>query len=408
MKNLTKYYIIFFSCLIMLGSSILSSGTVVTSVANGNWTNPSNWSSFPIPVLPADTVIINHNIILDTDWGSFASVTVNPGASLIENVPGRNYGVVSGTFTNGGTMEISRFGILSGVVTNNDSMRMDISFANLGNFTNNGTMYAMDSFYNGGVFVNGPNGVIDAMEFWSSDTLDNSGVINTINFLSTGYFLNNGPVTSTDFLNSSDFINNTSLVVFNDFYNTGYFYNSSAATVIIDFDFLNSNLTPAVFVNDGSVSVFDDWSNTDTIYGNAPGQFCVIDSTYNTGVMSGDFDFCDISGGAIDLNLGTVDINITYCTVVCITSVEDNDKSYSNIRVYPNPTINSSTLEFDNSKGEKYVLTLYNNIGQLVRRIDNITTGKIRLERMNLTSGMYFFLLRKDAGMIGNGKLIIE
>ena len=39
-----------------------------------------------------------------------------------------------------------------------------------------------------------------------------------------------------------------------------------------------------------------------------------VNNTWNNGIMNGDFDFCDQSGGNIDLQEGTVASTITYCT----------------------------------------------------------------------------------------------
>jgi len=78
------------------------------------------------------------------------------------------------------------------------------------------------------------------------------------------------------------------------------------------------------------------------------------------------------------------------------------------IKIYPNPFNNSTLIEFENRKNQKYTLTLYNSIGQIVKQIDNITTGQIRIERDNLSNGLYFFQLRTDSEIIGNRKFIIE
>ncbi len=84
-----------------------------------------------------------------------------------------------------------------------------------------------------------------------------------------------------------------------------------------------------------------------------------------------------------------------------------NINSYD-ISLYPNPFSNSIIIEFENNKKEKHTFTLYNATGQLVRKIDNITTGKIIIDRKNLKNGLYFFQLRNDNEIVGYGKLIIE
>lgn len=94
--------------------------------------------------------------------------------------------------------------------------------------------------------------------------------------------------------------------------------------------------------------------------------------------------------------------------IQCITGIHEYPFQKINIDLYPNPFNAYTLIEFENHKKEKHTLTLYNSLGQLVRQIDNITTGQIRIERNNLTNGLYFFQLRTDSEIIGNRKFIIE
>lgn len=92
-----------------------------------------------------------------------------------------------------------------------------------------------------------------------------------------------------------------------------------------------------------------------------------------------------------------------------VVGVNDLFKTSNNgIRIYPNPFGSRTTIEFENLNSGKYVLTLYNSTGQLVRKIDNITTGKIVLEKQGLSNGFYFFHLMDNNGIVGHEKLIIE
>ncbi|MFH1320610.1 MAG: hypothetical protein ABII90_08155 [Bacteroidota bacterium] len=88
--------------------------------------------------------------------------------------------------------------------------------------------------------------------------------------------------------------------------------------------------------------------------------------------------------------------------------INKKSKEERRIKITPNPFINSTIIEFENKKGEKYILILYKSIGQVVKRIDNIVTGKIIIARDNLISGLYFFQLYNDTEIVGHGKLIAE
>ena len=94
---------------------------------------------------------------------------------------------------------------------------------------------------------------------------------------------------------------------------------------------------------------------------------------------------------------------------VCTSlSVYENDPSNNNFTLYPNPATQTATLEFENTKKENCILTLYNAIGQIVNIISDITEDKVIIARQNLTSGLYFFRLDNTGKQtIAKGKLII-
>ncbi|MBL4657763.1 MAG: T9SS type A sorting domain-containing protein [Flavobacteriales bacterium] len=94
-------------------------------------------------------------------------------------------------------------------------------------------------------------------------------------------------------------------------------------------------------------------------------------------------------------------------TIIAIPGVE-NHRYQSKVNIVPNPFDQSAIVEFANEKNEKYLLTLYNSAGQMVRQIGNISSGKIRLERDNLTNGLYFLQLQNEFEIIANRKIIIE
>jgi photosystem II stability/assembly factor-like uncharacterized protein len=91
-----------------------------------------------------------------------------------------------------------------------------------------------------------------------------------------------------------------------------------------------------------------------------------------------------------------------------VLSINEQDNNRIPFSIYPNPTNQNATLEFDNSGKENCILKLYDIQGQLVRTIAGISTGKAEIERKNLTSGLYFFQLQTDNEIIATGKFIIE
>lgn len=81
---------------------------------------------------------------------------------------------------------------------------------------------------------------------------------------------------------------------------------------------------------------------------------------------------------------------------------------YSSTLLYPNPTNQFATLEFNNPTKQNCTFTLYDLRGQILRTMKNITKEKIEIERQNLVNGLYFFKLYTDRQIIATGKLTIE
>ncbi|NVO02895.1 MAG: T9SS type A sorting domain-containing protein [Bacteroidetes bacterium] len=105
--------------------------------------------------------------------------------------------------------------------------------------------------------------------------------------------------------------------------------------------------------------------------------------------------------------LFTSDYNSSYgCNLIYEGINEIN--SFSKPKIYPNPFTESTTIEFEYQNSENYSLEIFNNLGQKVRRIENIRTNKIKIERGNFSSGIYFFQLKNDCGNWQTGKLVVE
>ncbi|MES2566274.1 MAG: PKD domain-containing protein [Bacteroidota bacterium] len=75
--------------------------------------------------------------------------------------------------------------------------------------------------------------------------------------------------------------------------------------------------------------------------------------------------------------------------------------------LFPNPFTEQTTLSFESVK-ESTSFTLHNSTGQLIKSIDNITEGKVTINRDNLPSGFYFFILKTKDKQIATGKIIAE
>ena len=78
------------------------------------------------------------------------------------------------------------------------------------------------------------------------------------------------------------------------------------------------------------------------------------------------------------------------------------------MNIYPNPLTDFASIEFENPLQMNHTLTMYDTQGKMVRSIHNISSDKVRIERLNLTAGLYFIRLRDEREIRAMGKLLVE
>jgi len=89
-------------------------------------------------------------------------------------------------------------------------------------------------------------------------------------------------------------------------------------------------------------------------------------------------------------------------------AIQRIENATSSVSIYPNPSSTYTTIQFSNPANEPHTLTIYNATGQLMQKIDNITGGEVEVESRNWDSGLYFFKLQNEKGIVGQDKFIIE
>jgi hypothetical protein len=94
-------------------------------------------------------------------------------------------------------------------------------------------------------------------------------------------------------------------------------------------------------------------------------------------------------------------------TITSATGVDDPRYSMQ-LKIYPNPLVDYTTIEFDNSLHLDHTLNIFDTQGSIVRSIFNITSDRIQVDRKNLKSGLYFIQLRDEDEFRAVGKLAVE
>ncbi|HRE97105.1 MAG TPA: T9SS type A sorting domain-containing protein [Flavobacteriales bacterium] len=390
-------------CFLLIAGFTAQSQTRQT-IANGLATNPLIWNCTCIPQ-PGDVIVIAHNLTLNTDFGyTSGSLTVNSGASITGDLPTRNLAVAGGAFTNNGTVTIGNLYHGGGTFTNSGAINVGNAFASdlLAVTSNSGTFSIADSLY-----IN------------TNATLNNSGNLSAPSTAAAGTFTNTGSFSGTDVWNLGTLNHNAGSFAIANLYTNGSVVTNAPMTISGDFwnaenvD-INHNLTignsliigdtlggPAVFNNDGVISIGADLTNSKSITGT--GRFCVAQITTNSGTISG-VDICDLTGGAIDFNSGTIAMNVTFCATPCGIGVEEGAFYEETIvSVVPNPF--NDQFEIRANAKAHYSLTLVNNIGQTILST-SFLGDRLMLDGSGLASGVYFYRLTSEKGNTASGQLM--
>ncbi len=96
----------------------------------------------------------------------------------------------------------------------------------------------------------------------------------------------------------------------------------------------------------------------------------------------------------------------TYCYNINSTSnLVSTDKV---LVISPNPFHTTATLIINNSENKNYELKIYNTMGALVESLHGNTSSEIKIDRKNLSDGLYFFQLTTSGMQSATRKFVIE
>lgn len=385
---------------LLLAAGILLTGyssmhaRIVTSQNNGNATNPFTWNCTCIPV-NGDTIIINHAVTLDVDYAfTMGGIQINAGGSLTGNASNRIFGVSGGYFVNNGTLSMAWV------------------YHNGGTFTNNGTMTVTRSMGIDAAVTNVNNGTItitDTMAINTPSTFQNAGIMNCPVFLNAGTCNNMGTTTCNNFWNSGTVMHTSGAMNFSmSIFNSGNITFNAPATVTQDI-FNSENFTvnyfmtarslyngdsiqlTAFFTNNAYISLSNDLLNSEDLTGN--GHFCVGDTTWNSGNVTGTLDICDQTGGGWDLNFGTEAGTVTHCSSgPCVQSVAEYKSAV--MLLSPNPANEELTIQLPQS--ETGTIEVIDVTGRVVMT-EEIAGQATQLNVSTLPDGLYTVVVHAQA-----------
>ena len=356
----------------------------VSSVANGNWTNPATWNCTCVPI-NGNSVTISHSVTLNTSMlFNTGGITINNNGSLVHDAA-RDIMISGGYFYNNGNASFRFFNLASGTGSNSGTFSIT-AITNSVSLTNAGTIN-MDSMYVAGNFTNTSTGKVNGNKIAFVSPVMNDGRITVSLSLNSSTMTNNNYHGGYAFTNNGLYNNNDSIILTYSMWNKIRFNNNAGSLIKLTKNFHNYTIgNTASFNNNGNVIILDSYYNSDTVRGTITGTFTVADSSSNSGRMNGNFKFCDQTppGAApyVDFNIGVISNGITWCAPAGI-KINEMKVSFS---IYPNPS--SGVIYVSGTKEE--VLSLYDNLGKRVQLIELNKENNFDAKIDGLNEGMYF------------------
>jgi hypothetical protein len=110
----------------------------------------------------------------------------------------------------------------------------------------------------------------------------------------------------------------------------------------------------------------------------------------------------------VQVNHATIYPDSSYnCSPLDLTlSVNENENNSFNLTVSPNPFSTQTTFQTA-APLQNASLTVYNFVGQTVKRVDDLAGQTVTFHRDNLPSGLYFVRLTQDGNTISADKFVI-
>jgi parallel beta-helix repeat protein len=140
-----------------------------------------------------------------------------------------------------------------------------------------------------------------------------------------------------------------------------------------------------------------DFAQNGNISGNC---FCSTDSSYIRSTLR---------DGYVNASYGLLSYNIDNSCMAGVTEVKSVPAvSGSEVKLYPNPFSDHSTLSFPYEPGHAYELNVVDQLGRVAQTIEHITSGKVTIPRATMVPGLYYYQLKDEQGVIASGKLSVE
>lgn len=91
------------------------------------------------------------------------------------------------------------------------------------------------------------------------------------------------------------------------------------------------------------------------------------------------------------------------------SSIElESDRDIVSLQTNPNPFNDFSIIDLSKLNGSIYDVKVFNSLGKIIYKQENISSKTVELEKVKLEKGLLFFQVLTDNKIVGDGKFIVE
>jgi hypothetical protein len=76
------------------------------------------------------------------------------------------------------------------------------------------------------------------------------------------------------------------------------------------------------------------------------------------------------------------------------SSIENEEEGQLDVNLYPNPVVQTATVDLSSFNGQPVSAQVFNNLGQMVLDLGEVTGSSLILNAQNFNSGIYMLTLR--------------
>jgi len=162
---------------------------------------------------------------------------------------------------------------------------------------------------------------------------------------------------------------------------------------------IQSNMNNELLGNEVGLVAYYNF-NQGVAAGNNTGITTLVDNTTNT--LDGTLHSFTLSGGASNW--------IVEPCPPAITSIDNFIAESIEVKAFPNPFSESTSLLFENELNKEYDLVIYDMLGKEVKRINNISGNNIQIHKNEIGTGIFLSCLinNKTGKCISSKKLIAQ